>query len=108
MIQLVLSLDDFDNNKFSYRYGNREVLFIVVDEEFSGINMLGRINRLIIWVVKEPQGAGGSDAMFCRTIIGMGDDAVGIKSGDASLHGKVITKDNMAQCTIELYEDDDA
>jgi len=108
MVQLILNQDDFVNNKYALAYGNREALFTIVDEEFLGNNRLGRINRITVLVRKyATTGQETGTAQFCTTVIGIGDGVVGVKSDNADLRGKLLSKDNMDQCTVILYEDTD-
>jgi len=96
----------FSNNKLTVPYGNKEALFTIVDEEFLGINRLGRINRINILVRKLNNFGQALNATMCTTIIGMGDGIIGIRSDKPELRGKVLNKDNMEDCVIQLYEDD--
>jgi hypothetical protein len=105
MVQLVLQENKFVNNKFMFSYGDREALFTIIDEEFAGHNRLGRINRITV-LVRELTSTGKEiGAEFCTTVVGFGDDKVGIRSDAPELRGKLLNKDNMAQCVILLYED---
>lgn len=107
MVQLVLQADKFVNNKFAFPYGNREALFTIVDEEFAGHNRLGRINRITVLVRKLSLTGKEIGAQFCTTVIGLGDGVVGIRSGNPDLRSQLLNKDNMEQCVISLFEDDD-
>jgi len=107
MVQLVLEENKFVNNKYMFSYGNRDVLFTIIDEEFAGHNNLGRINRITILVRKHTLTEKEVKAQFCTTVIGIGDDAIGIKSDNGELRGQLLNKDNMGQCVIMLSEDDD-
>jgi len=107
MVQLVLDQAEFINSKFVFAYGNREALFTIIDEEFAGHNQLGRINRITILVRKRTQTGQEVSTQFCATVIGFGDGVAGIKSDDPALRGKLLNKDNMHQCIVELYEDND-
>jgi hypothetical protein len=95
------------NNKFAFSYGNREALFTIVDEEFSGHNRLGRINRITILVKKFSPTGKETGTELCTTVIGLGDGVAGIKSDNPLLRSKLLNKDNMEQCVVELYEDDE-
>ena len=100
-MRLTLTEDLFVNNEYQITYGNREAKFIIVDEEFPGNNMLGRINRIIVLVRNSSE-----DARLCTTIIGMGDGYVNVYSSNPLLKGKLLAKDNMTECQIELVEVD--
>jgi hypothetical protein len=98
-MELVLNQQEFINNKLTVAFGRGQTaVFTIVDEEFSGLNHLGRINRVTCLVTKD--GA----ATLSGLVIGMGDGVVGVKSDDPSLRGKVLTHENMGSCVVELYE----
>ena len=107
MVQIVLNEKQFENNRFTFSYGNREALFTIVDEEFLGHNQLGKLNRMTILVRSFTFDGEETKAQFCTTVIGFGDGTVGIKSDNGKLRGKLLNKDNMSQCVIFLYEDED-
>jgi hypothetical protein len=48
-----------------------------------------------------------TNAQFCTTVIGLGDGVVGIRSDDPALRSKLLNKDNMGECVILLFEDED-
>jgi hypothetical protein len=104
-MEIVLNPEMFVNNRYTVTYGNREALFTVIDEEFSGNNRLGRINRITV-LVREFSLAGKEvGAVLCTTVIGLGDGIVGVRSDNPALKGKLLTHENMEQCVVELYED---
>jgi len=105
-MRIALKPEMFENGRFFISYGNREALFSVVDEEFAGRNALGRINKINILVRKFTNTGKESDAHLCTPVIGIGDGIVGVHGGDSRLFGKAMTKDNMEQCVVELYEDE--
>jgi hypothetical protein len=96
----------FVNDKYTVVYGNREALFTIIDEEFAGNNSLGRINRITILVRKQDQTEKELWTQLCTTIIGLGDGIAGVRSDQKDLWGKPLNKDNMEQCVIILYEDE--
>jgi hypothetical protein len=96
----------FVNNRYTVVYGNREALFTIIDEEFSGNNHLGRINRVTVLVREFNTFGKEAGAILCTTVIGLGDGVVGVRSEDPSLKGKLLTHENMEQCVIELYENE--
>jgi hypothetical protein len=104
-MELVLNEDDFENSRFYVAYGtNRQAMFIIVDEEFLGDNRLGRINR-IVCLTREIEADGTvSNASTRCLLIGMGDEAAGARSDNPSLRGKALTRENMGECVVELYE----
>jgi len=104
-MKLILDHGLFKNNRFNVSYGDsKEAIFIIVDEDFKGKNTLGKINKLVILVRQLSPTGQVLDAKTCATIIGMGDGIAGIRTDNPVLRGQVITKDNMEECEIELYE----
>jgi hypothetical protein len=103
-MEIILQPDDFENNEYHVRYGSREALFILIDEEFQGSNTLGRINRINIIIAQYDDNGKAVDGFIGTSVIGFGDGIVGIRSDEAALRGKILNKDNMEQCVVELYE----
>lgn len=104
-MKLALKPEMFVNNKFYVSYGNREALFTIVDEEFAGNNRLGRINMITILVRKLDNFGNELGAQLCTSVIALGDGVVNIRSDNPELRGKLLNKDNMEQCLVELCED---
>jgi hypothetical protein len=105
-MEIILSKGMFVNNEYLVRYGNREALFTIIDEEFAGLNNLARINRITALVrIFDTKGEEVS-VTLCTTVIGLGDGIVGVKTETPALRGKLLTQDNMEQCVVELYEDE--
>jgi len=104
-MEITLKQEMFVNNKYMASYGNREALFTIIDEEFAGNNTLGKINRITVMVRILDKAGKETGARMCTTVIGLGDGFVGVYSGNPDLKGKVMTKDNMDQCAVILYED---
>jgi hypothetical protein len=105
-MEIILTEDMFVNNKYAVSYGNREALFTIIDEEFSGNNHLGRINRITILVRLRDTTGKETGAQLCTTVIGLGDGVVGVRSDVPELRGKLLTHENMSRCVVELYEDE--
>jgi hypothetical protein len=105
-MELVLRPEMFVNNRYTVSYGSREALFTIVDEEFSGNNRLGRINRITVLVREFDTSGKGTGAVLCSAVIGIGDGIVGVQSEDSTLRGKLLTHENMEQCVVTLYEDE--
>jgi len=105
-MEIRLKSEMFVNNKYATSYGNREALFTIIDEEFAGNNTLGRINRITVLVRILDKTGKELGARLCTTVIGLGDGFVGVYSDNPELKGKVMTKDNMEQCVMVLYEDE--
>jgi hypothetical protein len=85
-------------------YGNREALFTIIDEEFYGNNTLGRINRITVLVREFDNTGKAGGAVLCTMVIGLGDGIVGVWSENPKLRGKLLNKDNIEECVVELYE----
>jgi hypothetical protein len=105
-MEIILSKDMFVNDKYSVQYGNREAMFTIIDEEFSGLNNLARVNRITVLVREFDNNGVEKGAVLCTTVIGLGDGIVGVKSDVPALRGKLLTQDNMEQCVVELHEDE--
>jgi hypothetical protein len=105
-MQLVLRLADFENNKYTVTYGNREALFTIINEDFYGNNHLGKINRITVLVREFDSTGKVGGAVFCTTVIGLGDGIVGVWSENQELWGKLLNRDNMEECMVELYENE--
>jgi hypothetical protein len=100
-MEVALDKGLFWNDKFTIEYGtNKEATFTIVDEEFAGLNTLARVNQIVITV----KDLTTREAQLCTAVIGMGDGVVGVKTDEDSLRGKLLNKDNMGFCVVELYE----
>jgi hypothetical protein len=105
-MEIILRKYMFVNDKYLVQYGNREALFTIIDEEFAGLNNLGRINRVTVLVRIFNTRKKEVSVTLCTAVIGLGDGIVGVKTDVPALHGKLLTQDNMEQCVVELYEDE--
>jgi hypothetical protein len=103
-MEIILTKDMFVNDRYSIRYGNREALFTIIDEEFAGLNNLARVNRIIVLVREFDDSGAEKGAVLCTTVIGCGDGIVGVKSDIPELRGKLLTQENMSKCVVILYE----
>jgi hypothetical protein len=103
---LQLRQANFVNDTYKIRYNNnaREAEFRIVDEEFTAIGHLVTMNRIIIFITEYDSNGDVQDTYLKPSIIGIGDGIVGVQSDIAALRGKVLSKDNMESCTVELYE----
>jgi hypothetical protein len=103
-MEVILKPELFTGGLYTVSYGRKTALFTIVDEEFAGLNTLGRINQITV-LVTEKDGTGKTvPGAMGAAVIGVGNGAFGARSADASLRGKVLNKDNMEQCVVELYE----
>jgi hypothetical protein len=105
-MEIVLRPEMFVNNRYTITYGNREALFTIIDEEFSGNNHLGRINRITVLVREFNLTGKEVGAVLCTTVIGVADGIAGVRSDNSALKGKLLTHENMEQCVVELYENE--
>jgi hypothetical protein len=103
-MEVVLTEDLFKNNKYSVRYGDREALFTIVDEEFAGNNRLGRINQITCVVRTFDMSGGVTGAVYGTMVIGLGDGITGVRTDESALRGKLMTRENMDKCVVILYE----
>jgi hypothetical protein len=104
-MELVLREEQFVNDKYTVDYGNnRTAEFTIIDEEYSGMSRLGRINRILALVFQKDTAGNCIGGTYCRTVIVIGDGIVGVRSDYAELRGKPMTRDNMDKCVVILYE----
>jgi hypothetical protein len=103
-MRLVLREDMFINNRLVVRYSDKEAVFTIIDEEFAGLNRLGRINRITCLVYRLGQDGRLEEPSLCTTVIGMGDSIVGVRTDEPQLRGELLTHENMDRCVVELYE----
>jgi hypothetical protein len=100
-MEVTLRPEMFKSGACVVPYGDgMEATFTIVDEEFAGANTVARVNCVLI-AVKD---ALAQETLIGSAIIGLGDGVVGVKTDEASLRGKLLNKDNMALCVVELYE----
>jgi hypothetical protein len=104
-MELILNETLFKDDEYTVHYGNRTATFTIIDEELAGHHRLGRLNR-INCVVREFNEAGEeTGAQIGMPVIGLGDMIVGVRSGEPSLRGKLLNRENMDRCTVILYEE---
>jgi hypothetical protein len=104
-MELILNEDSFVHNKYYVAYGtNKQAVFTIIDEEFLGHNRLGRINRVTCLTNEINADGTVYNDLIRSLVIGIGDDIVGVRSDNVSLHGKALTHENMGECVVELYE----
>jgi hypothetical protein len=103
-MEVVLRPELFTGGTYEVSYGRRNALFTIVDEEFSGLNMLGRVNQIVVLVTEKDRAGKVAHSHMGQAVIGCGNGTVGARSRDPSLRGKVLNKDNMERCVVELYE----
>jgi hypothetical protein len=103
-MEIILKPDLFQNGTYTVNYGKRTAVFTIVDEEFSGVNTLGKLNQITVLVMERDTAGKVVQSVMATSVIGLGDGIVGVKTGSAELRGHLLNKDNMEQCVVELYE----
>jgi hypothetical protein len=104
-MELTPTLDKFIGNKLVVYYGNnKRATFTILDEQFSGMNMVGIIDKITVFVEQlDTQGAVVSSNIY-SPIIGIGNNEVQVTTSDSSQRGKQLTKNNMATTVVNLVE----
>ena len=99
---LDLSKVEFVNDFFSTKLPNGGTLILnVVDEDFIAEGIAKEcIVKAINIAVYDYEG----NPLECSCVIGLGNDVLQISTEYKEYEGKVLTPDNMAYCTIEIYE----
>ena len=104
-MQLTLTEDLFTNGEYSLSYGDKVATFTIIDETLVAASGLGAtIDRMILTIAVYDEAGEKTSEEFGNLIIGLGDSNVAVTSEDISLRGKLMTKDNMSKCSVELYE----
>ncbi len=104
-MELTLTPQMFVNDTYTVQFGeNKEAIFTFVDETFQGTNGIGKVNRINALVKTYNTYGVESEVTLCTTVIGLGDGIVGIRTANKELLGKLMTRDNMSQCVVILYE----
>jgi hypothetical protein len=103
-MELILKPELFENGTYTVPYGRRTAVFTIVDEEFAGLNTLGRINRITVLVIEHDAAGKVVKSSMGTSVIGLGEDLVGVRTSVPELRGTVMNKDTMEQCVVELYE----
>ncbi len=107
MIELRLRVDQFENGHFEYRYGDKIAVFEIINEDFSARSEIGIINKILITVYNQDDSGTvlkAKNVQLQSSVIGLGNNVVGVRSDNAALRGKILSKDNIDQCVILLYE----
>jgi len=102
-MKIVLMQSLFTNNEYVLPYADKTATFTIIDETFEALGKEAVINR-VICLVENTDVDGNVTGQLGSMVIGVGDMVVGASSTDPTLIGKLLDKDNMAQCTVELYE----
>jgi len=103
-MKIVLTKDLFINNVYSKTYSNKKAEFTIIDEALQGTTGSYVVDRVICVIDTYANDGSIADRSLGSMVIGLGDGLVGAYSADITLAGKLMTQDNMASCTVELYE----
>lgn len=94
-----LSRVKFTNDFFSTILPDGSMLVLnKVDEDFLSEGTESIVKAINIEVQTE------DETVSCPCVIGLGNDIMQIVTDHTEYEGKVLTPDNMAYCTIEVYE----
>lgn len=95
-----LSDDIFINDFFSTMLPDGKLLIVnKVDEDFISGNKEGIVKAVSIEIQDVDD-----NIIDCPCVIGLGNDLMQINTKYKDYEGKVLSPDNMAYCTIEIYE----
>lgn len=104
-MRFILNEDLFENGSYSVEYGAKKATFTIVDEDYSGSGGLSLvINRMLCIIEEFDEDGELLDETFGSLVIGIGDTNVAVTTEDPAIRGKLLTRDNMSQCVVELYE----
>lgn len=91
---------EFDNDFFSTILPDGSILTLnKIDESLAVGSGVLDIKAINIEIQKENE-----EVVYPPSVIGLGDDILIIKTDYEEYEGKVLTAENMAFCTIEVYE----
>ena len=103
-MKIRLLIDNFTNNEYTVDYADKRATFTILDEEYSAAVGTADIKRMICTIQTFAEDGSIADTSFASLVVGLGDAYVGITTDDAALRGKLMTKDTMSRCLVELYE----
>ena len=103
-MKVILTSDLFKNNEYSISYSDKRATFTILDEEYSASIGTADIKRMVCTIQTFADDGSIEDTNFASLVIGLGDANVGITTENAALRGKLMTRETMAQCVVELYE----
>lgn len=102
---LVLDESLFVANVYVQEYGRRKATFTIVDESLLSAGVIANIKRIICTVRQYDVDGAVLWDKFGSLVIGLGNDLVSVTTEDPTILGLKMTKDNMADCMVELYEE---
>ena len=103
-MKIRLLIDNFTNNEYAVAYADKRATFTILDEEYSAPVGTADIKRMICTIQTFAEDGSIESTNFASLVVGLGDKYVGITTENAALRGKLMTKDTMSQCLVELYE----
>jgi len=101
---MVVRLEEslFENNKYVVQFTpTREAEFTIVDDTF-GVYTPVRVNTITVFI----RTIGTAEGQRYTSVIGIGNQVVGVRTSVPALRGKVLDRENMSQCEVLLYNDD--
>lgn len=101
---LTLNEDLFENGEYRLQYGLKTAIFSIIDEEFTGITGTAKIDRMLCTIQTFDETGEKTNEELGSLVIGLGDKNIAVTSDDDGIRGKLMTKDNMELCVVELYE----
>jgi hypothetical protein len=103
-MKITLTEDLFVGNEYSVSYGMNVAKFSIVDENYASGSALAAVDR-IICVIQIFDGTGAKlKELFGSLVVGLGDYYMNVTSDNPAYLGKLMNKDNMAECVVEFYE----
>ena len=102
---ITLSPDLFTNNVYVVSYGGlKKATFTILNETFSAGPQSAQVKRMLCDIQVFDTSGNLVSERFGSLVIGLGDQNVSVTSSNSSLLGLLMSSDNMAQCSVELYE----
>lgn len=103
-MKIRLAIENFTNNEYSVTYSDKRATFTILDEEYSAPIGTADIKRIICTIQTIAGDGSIAGTAFASLVVGLGDAYIGITTDNAALRGKLMTKETMSQCMVELYE----
>ena len=104
-MKIRLLIDNFTNNEYTVDYADKRATFTILDEEYSAAVGTADIKRMICTIQTFAEDGSIASTNFASLVVAFSNDEyIGITTENAALRGKLMTKDTMSQCLVELYE----
>jgi hypothetical protein len=101
---IVLTESLFVNDEYSISFGLKTAKFSIVDEDYASGAFMASVNRMICVIQTFDTTGAKTDEVFGSLVVGLGDENMNVTSAIAANVGKLLTRENMADCLVELYE----